>query len=143
MNGSNPPVRHHFSPIFYLKRWAGGDDRLEQFSRPGGAGRGIRARRLPPSATGYADNLYAMPGLPDHLVQQVEERFMQVLDDKAAKILQRLEAGGRIEWDSAMRSGWARFVLSLQLRTPADIVGIKGASHLRVGRDGPEDPIRL
>jgi hypothetical protein len=121
---STPPTRHHFAPVFYLKRWTGGDGFLEQFSRPGGAERGVRVRRLAPAATGYRDFLYTMPGLPGHLEQQVETKFMQVVDDQAAKILERLEAGEQINWDRSSRSAWTRFILSLQLRTPADIAGI-------------------
>lgn len=125
MTESNPPIRHHFAPVFYLKRWMGADGLLEQFSRPGGAERGVRVRRFAPAATGYKDFLYTMPGLPAHIEQQVETKFMQVIDDQAAKILKRLEAGEVISWDTTNRSAWTRFVLSLQLRTPADIAGIK------------------
>lgn len=118
----NPPRRHHYAPVFYLKRWAGADGQLEQFGRPGG--REVKCRRVAPTATGYLDDLYAMPGLPDHLVQQVEQQFMQQVDHQAAQVLAELERGP-VAWTSATRSAWTRFIQSLQLRTPADVAGVK------------------
>jgi len=122
MKLANPPRRHHYAPVFYLKRWAGVDGKVEQFSRP--AGQDVKARRVSPTATGFADNLYAMPGLADHLVQQVEERFMQELDNQAAEVLAGLEKGP-VAWTPATRSAWTRFIQSLQLRTPADVTGVR------------------
>ena len=123
MSLSNPPRRHHYAPVFYLKRWAGAaDGQLEQFSRPGG--REVKARRVAPAATGYVDDLYAMPGLPEHLVQQVEQKFMQEVDNQAGEILAALEKGS-VTWTAATRSAWTRFIQSLQLRTPADVAGVK------------------
>jgi len=122
MTKANPPRRHHYAPVFYLKRWAGPDGALEQFSRPGA--REVKARRLPATATGYRDDLYAMPGLPEELAQQVELKFMQEVDTQAAEVLRALEIG-HVAWTSVTRSAWTRFIQSLQLRTPADIAGIK------------------
>jgi hypothetical protein len=65
-----------------------------------------------------------MPGLADHLVQQVEQKFMQELDNQAAEVLASLEKGS-VVWNSATRSAWTRFIQSLQLRTPADVAGVK------------------
>ncbi len=122
MTPADPPRRHHYAPVFYLRRWTGADGFLEQFSRPGA--RDVKARRVAPAATGYQDDLYAMPGLPEHLVQQVEQAFMQEVDSQAAGVLAALESGP-VTWNSASRSAWTRFIQSLQLRTPADVAGIK------------------
>lgn len=122
MSTANPPRRHHYAPVFYLKRWAGVDGQLEQFSRP--AGREVKGRRVAPTATGYLDDLYAMPGLPAHLVQQVEQQFMQEVDHQAAEVLAELEKGP-VTWTSANQGAWTRFIQSLQLRTPADVAGVK------------------
>ena len=125
----DPPRKHHFAPVFYLKAFAGPDGLIEQFSRPYGAE--VRARRLPPSATGFAEDLYSMPGLADpHLAQQVESRFMAHVDDLAAVELARLRTG-KLPSTSEQRTAWSRFIQSLQLRTPADISGIRA----RIGDD--------
>ncbi len=110
-------------PVFYLKRWAGADGCLEQYRRF--AGREIKPRRLAPAGTGYSDDLYAMPGLSAELAQQVEALFMQGVDGLAAAVLPALESGGSVAWTSETRTAWARFVRSLQLRTPADVAGVK------------------
>jgi hypothetical protein len=121
MSIANPPRRHHFAPVFYLKRWADGGF-LEQFSRPDGVA--VKARRVAPAATGYQDDLYVMPGLSADLAQQVEQKFLQDVDTKAAEVLAQLERGV-VPQTSQARSNWTRFVQSLQLRTPADIIGLK------------------
>lgn len=131
----NPPRRHHYAPAFYLRQWSDSEGFLEQFSRPGG--REVKPRRVAPSATGYCDDLYAMPGLPDHLVQQVEEGFMQEVDAQAAEVLQVLSSDRRLLWTPSTRSAWTRFIQSLQLRTPEDIVGIKQRTHADWGRSIP------
>jgi hypothetical protein len=122
MRPPNPPRRHHYAPVFYLKRWCGDDGLIEQFSRP--SGREVKARIVAPGATGYQDDLYAMPGLSPDLVQQVEQRFMQEVDSGAAEVLAALEKGP-VAWTSTTRSAWTRFLQSLQLRTPADVEGVK------------------
>lgn len=111
------------------------DGRLEQFSRP--AGREVKARRVAPAATGYQDDLYAMPGLPDGLVQQVEQKFMQEVDRQAAEVLTAVEAG-TIVWTHETRSAWTRFIQSLQLRTPADVEGIKARTLAEWGVSIPK-----
>ena len=119
MRKVRPPTRHHFSPVFYLKRWAGDDGCVEQFTKPNGTK--LNARRLPPSATGFSKNLYTMLGADPEVAQEIETKFMQEVDSKAALVLAQLESGGQIDWTSENRSAWTRFIESLQLRTPADI----------------------
>lgn len=132
---ANPPHKHHFTPVFYLDRWTGPDGRLEQFGRP--YGDAVKRRRLFPSATGFEQGLYTMPGLPPHLAQQVEEQFMQQVDHQAAGVLGLLEAGV-LPKTSAERSAWSRFLQSLQLRTPADIAGIKVRTRMDWTATRPE-----
>lgn len=134
MSKPNPPHKHHFTPRFYLERWAGSDGCLEQYRSHRGV---VKVLRVAPSATGFEDGLYAMPGLPSHLVQQVEEQFMQQVDDQAAVSLAIME-GGRMPSTSQDRSAWSRFLQSLQLRTPADIAGIKERTRLDWGVSIPK-----
>ncbi len=134
MTKPNPPRKHHFTPRFYLERWAGEDGRLEQYRLHG---RAVNLLRVAPTATGFQDDLYAMPGLPSHLVQQVEERFMQQVDDQAAVSLAIIESG-KMPATAKDRSAWTRFLQSLQLRTPADIAGIKERTRLDWGVSIPK-----
>lgn len=122
MKSSEPPRKHHFAPVFYLSRWAGRDGEIEQFHKPYLSV--VKVRRLPPSATGFKEDLYTLPGLAPDLAQQVESGFMQTVDSRAAEVLASMEAGYEPVTSEA-RSDWTRFLLSLQLRTPSDIVGIK------------------
>lgn len=135
MTASQQPRRHHFAPVFYLRRWAGQDEEVEQFHKPD---KGIvRARRLHPAATGFKTDLYALPGLAPELVQQVESKFMQALDSRAAVVLARMENGHEPR-DRETRSDWTRFIQSLQLRTPSDIVGLKDRARADWGLTVPE-----
>lgn len=49
---------------------------------------------------------------------------MQEVDAQGAAVLAALEAGP-VAWTSTTRSAWTRFIQSLQLRTPADVAGVK------------------
>jgi hypothetical protein len=132
---SQPPRKHHFAPVFYLNRWTGADGQIEQFHAPHGGV--VRARRLHPAATGFKTDLYALPGLAADLMQQIESKFMQTVDSRAAAVLARMEHGHE-PTDRATRSDWTRFLQSLQLRTPSDIVGLKSRARTDWGLTVPE-----
>lgn len=117
------PLKHHHLPIFYLKRWAREDGRICQFSRPHDE---LRAKYVFPSQTAYVERLYETKGLPPEQAQQVEEKFLQPLDTLAAEALAMLENDdNRLRRESKARSAWSRFVMSLIMRTPADIEALK------------------
>lgn len=122
------PLRHHFLPVFYLKRWAGPDGRIVEFSRPYGSA--VKPRRTHPSGTGYVEQLYSFGGRQPDKAQLLEQRFFSPVDGGAADALTLLESGavgGR--WDTALRQAWVIFMTSLILRMPQDIVALK-ASYL-------------
>lgn len=111
------PTRHHYVPIFYLKRWAGADGRLCEYSCPY---RQTKAKRKHPAATGYVDGLYTVPDLPPEQAQYVEKQFMQKIDDWAARAVAVMLRGDSksSDIDARMKIGWARFLYSLIIRTP-------------------------
>lgn len=120
---NNLPTRHHYIPEFYTKRWATSDRKLCQFTKP--YLDEVKPRRVFPAMTGYADHLYELEGLPEELAQQVETAFMQPVDDMAAVLLQDVEAG-RYTWTNfRRRSAWARFIMSLLMRTPEEVQSFK------------------
>ena len=114
--------RHHYIPVFYLKRWAAPDGRIVEFSRPFGTR--VRPRRTAPAGTGYVDNLYEARGLPADHRQYFETEFLSPVDNAAADALAILESG-RDTWNVRTRSAWSRFILSLLIRAPLEIDAIK------------------
>lgn len=122
---SNKPGKHHYLPVFYLKRWATkGDRRLCEFSRPYGGI--IKPRRVHPEGTGYLHHLYSMRSQPPELAQQVEEKFYQPVDNAASDALDAMEKlGNDVAWTGRLRSGWTTFLMSMMLRMPEDLAIFK------------------
>ncbi|MGB3024420.1 DUF4238 domain-containing protein [Paradevosia shaoguanensis] len=133
------PLRHHYIPVFYLKRWATEKDgKLCQFSRP--FGDQVKPLRVHPSGTGFADGLYELQDFPSHLAQQVEENFFRPMDSLAADALAHLEAnGGDGAWTDRLRSAWARFIISLWLRCPEDLEAMRELWKEVLTSTSPED----
>lgn len=122
----NKAGRHHFLPVFYLKRWAGADGRLVEFSRPYGPA--VKPRRTAPAGTGYVDKLYELAGTGREEAQAIEEHFFRPVDDYASKALKLLETGDPSMGSSVRhRSAWSLFLMSLMMRMPADIVALKAS----------------
>ena len=131
----NKPKRHHYIPVFFLKRWAL-DGKVLQFSRlPTGR---VVTKRVAPSGTGFVDNLYSLTGFPPVLAQQVEELFLSPVDSRAADAMRILHGERPWEWSSGTRTAWTRFLLSLLLRSPEDLKLFKENFHLVfLTTDGP------
>lgn len=115
-----PPTKHHYIPVFYLKRWAGSDGRLCQYTRP--IPGKIAAVRRAPSATGFLHRAYELRGFKPELAQQVESTFFRPVDNEASDALVLMEIhGNRAVWTQPLRSAWTRFILSLLMRSPEDV----------------------
>jgi len=107
--------KHHYIPVFYLKQWAGADRKLCEYSKPHNA---VIARRRYPTETGFERGLYTLTAHSPALAEIVEDRLMRQTDQYAALAHQQLVQRNLIGLDATMRSGWARFILSLLRRTP-------------------------
>ncbi len=119
------PLRHHFLPVFYLKRWAGADGRLVEFSKPY---RGVvKPRRVHPKGTGYVDRLYAVEGLPDDVAQEMERDFLSPVDSRAADALADMLKGHKLS--VPQRAAWTIFVATLLLRMPQDMVKFRSIAE--------------
>ncbi|MGB0854258.1 MAG: DUF4238 domain-containing protein [Pikeienuella sp.] len=122
MNGkvpNNPPIDHHYIPVFYLKRWALTSGRLCEFKFRFSS---IRPKWRFPKATGYQQYLYTMQGFPPELSQQYEQKFFSGIDDLASKSLALMEQRWTADtWTPETRSSWSRFILSVLLRQPESI----------------------
>ncbi|MBY5728511.1 DUF4238 domain-containing protein [Rhizobium leguminosarum] len=115
-------MKSHYIPQFYLKPWEGADGKLEVFLRRSDGL--IVSKRLHRKATGYAVDLYKLPGVSPDDEHKMESAFMAPIDDEAVHARDLLlgeitPAGGRT------RSAWARFVLSLMLRNPEEVAEFK------------------
>ena len=109
--------KHHFVPVFYLKQWAGDDERICEYRR---RYHGVLPKRVFPDATGYVHGLYSVPGLPAKDAQYVERRFMSRIDNDAALALEWiLDETKLVETlPDQLKIRWAQFVYSMTFRAP-------------------------
>lgn len=125
--------KHHYIPVFYLKQWAGADQRLCEFKH---RYHGVKARRVYPDMTAYVHGLNTIPGLPPHLAQYLETHFMAFTDTYASRALRILLAKAPWQFTNDERSGWSRFITSLVLRNPemVDLFRAAGVDMLNEAR---------
>jgi hypothetical protein len=116
------PRKHHYIPVFYLKQWAGQDRQVCGYRVQPGK---IVSRRKFPDGTGYKHDLYRIDGASGLVAQEVERKFMHMVDTQANYALQKLARGDSTLLDGKMRSGWTRFILSLLFRNPEAVSTIK------------------
>ena len=119
---ANKPIRHHYVPVFYLKRWMCGGKQLVEFSRP--HGHLVKPRRTHPAGTGYVDRLYEMRGLSEELAQQVEEKVFRPVDTRAADTMEALHTG-KGPRDIRDRLAWTQFLVSMLIRNPEELRRMK------------------
>lgn len=156
MQRQNPSEKHHYIPVFYLKRWHDpSDNKLIEFTKPLGVKFSIS--RLNAKSTGFQRRLYSLEGYEPETAQYIETSFFSQIESDASVALDMLERHGhRANWDSRTRSAWSRFLISLLLRCPEDIAGLRDWSHNRALADpgsaaeanyclrkGPEHPETL
>lgn len=119
MNSANPPIKHHYIPAFYLKRWSVAGKVIQFMKVHGGV---IKPLPRAPEATGFENRLYEMTGHDPALAQRFEELYFKPLDTKAAESLELLYRQGHLApWTTETRTDWTRFMPSLLLRCPEDI----------------------
>jgi hypothetical protein len=123
----NEPIRHHYVPVFYLRKWTGPDGRLFRYHRPHQV---TVVSRLRPEHTGFEEQLYSLSGSNNE--QMIETDFFSPVDNAAAPILERLISHGPGELDSQARSHWTRFIMSLQLRSPQSLAEVKEFSDQNI-----------
>lgn len=112
------PRRHHFLPQFYQKRWAT-QGFVSVFRRPYGE---VTVHRKPTSAVGFELDLYADRTTPEGIERdEIESRFLNILDSGASRVLRDMEQGQEPPPDKSRRSDWARFIMSLIHRAPSRV----------------------
>jgi hypothetical protein len=118
-------MRHHYIPCFYTGRWVGNDKRLCQYSRPHTT---VKPKRVYPAATGYEDDLWAIPLVPEDKKQLIETRFMLNIDQKASDALSKIENDNIKFLTQEERIFWATFLVSLTQRNPEQVSTLKSDS---------------
>lgn len=135
-------MRHHYVPQFLLEEWAQRtkDGRIETFrlDLTGGP-----SSRHTPKHTAYEPDLYALTvdEVAGMSKQAVETRLMRLIDDTAARVLQKFTSGGFRDVTAEDRVDWARFLMCLRVRQPDVVYGlrIEAANHLEATlREQPE-----
>jgi len=136
MKSDNPPIKHHYIPAFYLRRWAA-SGMVVEFARV--HGEKIVSKSKAPEATGFKERLYELKGFDADYAQQVELKYFKKVDTLAALSLDILcTSASGFQWNSENRSGWTRFLLSLLLRCPEDIDCFREWWHEDFHRTDPE-----
>ena len=136
-------MRHHYVPQFLLRAWAEttSDRKLETFrvDLPQ-----VSSSRVSPKSTAYEKDLYALsqPVVAGIKQQEVETGFLQILDSKAARVLDTLHTRGLSNLTHDDISFWVHFVMSLKARTPeaVHLIKTRGPEHLEESlSDKPEE----
>jgi hypothetical protein len=134
-------MRHHFVPQFLQRAWRGADGRVTTFRLDLEQ---ISISRLAPKSTGYEDDLWSLSH--DEILgmkkDAVEEHLFARIDNEAASVHECLTKRGLRELTPVQRAAWVRFIMSLRLRDPDVIQGLKleASETLRTSlRDSPEE----
>lgn len=112
----NEPIKHHYIPVFYLKRWADAGGYVCRYKKQYGGE--VKAKRVVPGGTGFEKRLYG----------PLERDFMAKLDNDASEALKLLEESGPSA-RSEQRTNWSRFLLAQMVRTPEGMAGIRSLAR--------------
>jgi hypothetical protein len=128
-------MKHHYVPQFYLRPWRGDDNRVQEFKR--GYQNQVVTRRVFTEQTGYAPDLYTLPGATEETKQNVEKAFMAFLDNEAVKARDMMLAG-QIPVYPKTREAWTRFLLSMVFRNPEEMEKFKLRFHDELMKPDPQ-----
>ena len=82
---NKPPRRHHYTPVFYLKRFADADGRLHIVSRDTG-----KRWTSNPENTGLEKDFYTLEDMPEGEDQYFIEKSFAEFEGKAASVLDEI-----------------------------------------------------
>ena len=107
------PKRHHYLPVFYLRRWVGSHGKVCRYYRPQVR---VVASDVGPDFTGYEEGLYQLDGTADP--QMIETKFFRDVDNNAAPALERMLRAGPGALGEDERRSWTLFLMSMLIRSP-------------------------
>lgn len=122
--------KDHYVPKFYLKRWSQNNPNQKLYSvRYFQDKDEIKWTLRSPSGTGYERDLYG----------DIEQKFFKPLDDKASKVVNRLESQSiyspvKIDLGEKDHENWAIFILGFIIRMPDKVQFIQN-SFAKAGVD--------
>jgi len=132
MSESNAQIArdNHFVPIFYLNRWRGDDGKVEVVRKI--RGKIVRSRRSPKN-TGFTVDLYSydekfVEASPD----EIETQILRPLDNSGAIIVSKIIS--REELSDSEKEIWARFIVSMRMRSPTMIAKAEERASERISR---------
>jgi hypothetical protein len=136
--GAREPIDHHYLPVFYQAAWADAGGRVTRYSRPHNK---VVAKSCAPKRTGSQEHLYTHGGVAPEWAAYLETLFFAPVDSNAAVAHQRLLSGGANALSPDHRVHWARFMMSMQLRSPHSLreVWRLADQSMRDNMDLPDD----
>jgi hypothetical protein len=116
MRAANRHQQHHYVPAFLLRQWQSGpDERLTAFAWKNG---NLVASRNKARAVAKLLGLYTLQEAPSEQRNMLESKLFQLVDDHAARVHAALLRGDLQKLTQEDAEHWARFVVSLTVRSP-------------------------
>lgn len=123
----NKPVKHHYIPQFYLKRWINSDDVLYVYVRGE-----IEPLKIPEKGLVnfcQEKHLYSIPSITPEDSEVIETNWFAPLDGDAATIIKKFNKGKVENLTSTERSNWFYFCSNLYYRSPRGMKDIAQKIH--------------
>ncbi len=106
-------MKHHYLPIFYTKKWGNKNGKIFYYSIKNNK---IICHDITPRNTGYEIDLYAKKIIEEESRHSIETGCYKIIDDKAAKILNRIIANEINILSITEKNDWCRFLVSMMTR---------------------------
>ncbi len=125
------PKKHHYIPVFYLKRWCDCDGKVHAVRNL--SGRIIRNKRAPKYLC-FEENLYSYnQDFQTENRAKIETNFFKPLDSEVARIVSQMIQGKMLADSDIVL--WATFLLSMRVRTPNIVDKLKNEGQRVLTRE--------
>lgn len=138
------PIRHHYIPQFFLKRWLNSEGILYVYMR--GRTEPIELHKKGLINFCQESHLYSIPSIAPEDSEVIETKWFAPLDGDAATIIEKFNRGIVKNLTSTERSNWFYFCSNLYYRSPkgmGDITRKIHANHLSLGLKNKEEMAAL
>lgn len=112
----NNPVRHHYIPQFYLKRWLNSEGILYVYMR--GRKEPIELHEKGLINFCQENHLYSIPSIAPNDPAKIEKEWAVPIDTQAAGVIDKFDNGKVENLTDAERLSWANFCATLWYRSP-------------------------